>query len=219
MSEMNFERARATMIEQQIRTWDVLDDRVLQVIASVPREDFMPAAYRNLAFVDMNVPLGHGQVMMPPKLEARLLQELALAPTDTVLEVGTGSGYMTALLATMAKHVYSVDIVPEFKNQAALKLAARGISNVTLEVGDAARGWDRHAPYDAILISGSLPLLPDFRDSLRVGGRLVAIIGRAPAMEVRRIVRLDANSFDQRALFETDVPPLINAQEPPRFVF
>lgn len=219
MSEMNFERVRATMIEQQIRTWEVLDTRVLELIKRVPREDFVPPQYRNLAFVDMEIPLGHGQVMMAPKLEARLIQELNLNPQDTVLEVGTGSGYLTALLASLSRHVYSVEIIPEFHLQAAAKLAAKGIANVTLELGDAARGWDRHAPYDAIIVTGSLPLLPDFRDSLRVGGRLLAILGQSPAMEVRRFVRVTPESFDQRTLFETDLPALINAKEAPKFIF
>lgn len=220
MPEINFEVARSKMIEQQIRTWEVLDDRVLDLLRHVPREDFVPLQYRNLAFVDMAIPLARGQTMMPPKLEARLVQALNLKATDKVLEVGTGSGYVTALLATLARHVYSVEIDAEFSARAAQRLAAHGIANVTLEVGDAARGWDRHAPYDAVLITGSLPLLPaTFRESLAVGGRMIAIVGRAPAMEVRRIERVSATSFAERVLFETVVAPLANATAPSPFVF
>lgn len=219
MSEMNFDVARSNMIVQQIRTWEVLDERVLATLQRIPRENFVPVAYRKLAFTDMSIPLGRGQCMMPPKLEARLVQALELKPGDKVLEVGTGSGYVTALLAALAGHVYSVDIVPEFKMAAETKLAAHNIRNVTLDIGDAACGWDRHGPYDAILVTGSLPSLPDFRGSLTVGGRLVAIVGQSPAMQVRHIRRVSDAGFDERALFETDIAPLLNAPQPPKFVF
>lgn len=220
MPEMNFEAARSLCVEQQIRTWEVLDQRVLDLVARMPREDFVPAQYRKLAYVDMNIPLGRGQCMMAPKLEARLLQELDIDPKDKILEVGTGSGYMTALLAQLGGHVHTVEIVPEFKMEAAKKLAAHHIRNVSLEVGDAARGWDRHAPYDAILVTGSLPVLPkSFLESLAVGGRLIAIVGKSPVMEVKLIRRLGPDDFAERSLFETDVPPLLNAEEPARFVF
>lgn len=220
MSAMDFAVARQTMIERQIRTWDVLDQRVLDLIARLPREDFVPTIYRDMSFVDMNLPLGHGEVMMAPKLEARLLQELEIAPTDKILEIGTGSGYMTALLASQGQHVTSVEINPEFSADAANKLAHHGIRNITLEVGDGARGWERHKPYDVILITGSLPVLPEsFRESLALGGRLIAIVGKAPAMEVKRIRRVEAHSFNENSLFETVLPPLRNAIEPARFVF
>ena len=220
MSEMNFEVARFNMVEQQIRTWEVLDPRVLELVGRMPREDFVPPVYRKLAFADMNIPLGHGQVMMPPKVEARMLQELEISPEDKILEVGTGSGYMTALLASFGAHVYSVEIVPEFSTQAAAKLAALHIDNVTLEVGDAARGWDRHPPYDVIAITGSLPILPDsFRDSLKVGGRLFAIVGQSPVMEAKLIRRVDEGSWSEASLFETALPPLWNVLEPSKFVF
>lgn len=220
MPEIDFEVARSNMIEQQIRTWDVLDDRVLDLLRRVPREDFVPPQYRNLAFVDMPIPLGQGQAMMPPKLEARLLQALNVQPSDKVLEVGTGSGYVTALLATLAKQVYSVEILPEFSAHAARNLAAHGIANITLDVGDAANGWDRYAPYDVILVTGSLPLSPTrLRASLSIGGRMIAIVGHAPAMAVRRIERVTAESFTDTVLFETDVAPLINAVAPSPFVF
>jgi len=220
MSAFDFNLARQHMIESQIRIWDVRDERVLEVVGRTPREDYVPRNYRSIAFVDMNIPLGHGQVMMAPKLEARLLQELELKPTDKVLEIGTGSGHMTALLAALCRHVVSVEIIPEFTAEAAAKLAHHGVRNITLETGDGARGWDRQQPYDAILVTGSTPILPDaFQQSLAVGGRLIAIVGTAPAMEVRRIRRVDANSFKEESLFETVLPPLTNALEPPRFVF
>ena len=220
MLPVNFDAARDLMIKSQLRTWDVLDQRVLDLVARMPREEYVPAAYRNLAYVDMNIPLGHGEVMMAPKLEARLLQELEIDPRDKILEIGTGSGYMAALLANLGRQVVSVEIRPEFTAAAAAKLAHHGVRNITLEVGDAALGWDRQKPYDVIVITGSLPILPEtFQQSLAPGGRMIAIVGRAPAMEVRRIRRLDANSFHEDSLFETVLPPLINATEPSRFVF
>lgn len=218
MSEMNLDQARHNMIEQQIRPWEVLDQRVLDLLSTVPREDFVPSAYRNLAFADMNIPLGEGQVMMSPKVEARILQALNLQDHETVLEVGTGSGYVTALLANLAKRVISVDINPDMTRQAGEKLAAHGITNVTLETGDAALGWDAHAPYDAIVITGSLPLLPDnFKQTLNVGGRLLAIVGDSPAMGVLLITRVGDAEWAQETLFETDLPALINAPQPERF--
>jgi protein-L-isoaspartate(D-aspartate) O-methyltransferase len=220
MLPLNFDVARDVMIKSQLRTWDVIDQRVLDLVARMPRQDYVPAAYRNIAYVDMNIPLGHGEVMMAPKLEARLLQELEIDPQDKILEIGTGSGYMTALLASLGRQVVSVEIRPEFTAEAAAKLAHHGVRNITLEVGDAALGWDRQKPYNVILITGSLPILPEaFQQSLAPGGRLIAIVGRAPAMEVRRIRRLDAQAFQEDSLFETVLPPLINATEPPRFVF
>src|SRR5713101_7459774 len=175
---MSIEQARFNMIEQQIRTWEVLDQDVLDLLFVIRRERFAPEKWRALAFADMEIPLGHGQAMWPPKLEARVLQELAPEKTDTVLEVGTGSGYLTALFAAKAQHVYSVEIIPEFSKQAAQTLRSEGISNITLEVGDAARGWNAHAPYDVIVLTGSVPLLPEvFRQALKPAGRLFAIIG------------------------------------------
>lgn len=222
MQAFDFESARRKMLDQQIRPWEVTDERVIEAIARTPREDYVPAEYRHLAFADMNIPLGHGQVMMAPKLEGRLLQELAVKPKDKVLEIGTGSGYVTALLAHLAGQgqVYSVEIIPELAQQAQQKLAAHSVRNVQVEIGDAARGWSAHAPYDAILVTGSLPLPPDsLRDQLAPGGRLVVIVGRAPAMEALRIERLERENWKQSSLFETVIPPLINAPEPPRFVF
>lgn len=220
MSSLNFDVVRQKMIESQLRTWDVSDPRVLDLIARMPRQDYVPAACRNIAYVDMNIPLGHGEVMMAPKLEARLAQELEINPSDKILEIGTGSGYMTALLANLGRHVVSVEIRPEFTAEAAAKLAHHGIHNITLEIGDGARGWERQQPYDVILVTGSLPILPEtFQQSLAPGGRLIAIVGKAPAMEVKRIRRVDVRAFHQDSLFETVLPKLRNALEPARFVF
>jgi protein-L-isoaspartate(D-aspartate) O-methyltransferase len=217
---MNMEQARFNMIEQQIRTWEVLDPAVLDLLGRIPREDFVPVKYRNLAFADLTIPLGHEQVMMPPKVEGRLIQALGIKPDDTVLEVGTGSGYLTALLASLAKHVYSVDIFPEFKKQAQQKLAALGLSNVTIETGDAALGWEQHGPYDVIVITGSFPLYPDhYQRGLRVNGRMFVIAGRAPAMEALLVTRVGEADWMRESLFETDIPALINAPRPQSFVF
>jgi len=217
---MDMERARYNMVEQQIRPWEVLNDKVLESLFKVRRENFLPEAHRKLAFVDMQIPLGFGEVMLEPKLEARILQEVALKDSDRVLEVGTGSGYMTALLAQFAAQVYSVEIVPELHEGAKAKLESRGIDNVTLELGDAARGWDRHGPYDVIILGGSTPVLPEaFQRSLKVGGRLFAIVGEAPAMRAELVTRVAEEAFHREDLFETCVPPLRNAPLPPRFKF
>ncbi len=217
---MDFEVARANMVESQIRTWEVLDQRVLDLVLEVKRESFVPPAYRELAFADMEIPLGHGEVMLAPKLEARLVQELNLTPTDRVLEIGTGAGYMTALLARLAGQVLSVEIVPEFSRAAAARLAENGIRNATLEIGDGALGWARSAPYDAILVTGSLPMLPDeFAAQLAPGGRLIAVVGRAPIMTAQLVTCLAPGKITTVGLFETSIPPLQHAREPERFVF
>ena len=219
MSDMNLENARFNMIEQQIRPWEVLDQRVLDLLNKLPREDFVPQRYRKLAYTDTTIPLGNDQVMMPPRVEARILQALNIQTDDTVLEVGTGSGYVTALLASLSDHVYSVDINADMTRTAGDKLADHGITNVTLETGDAARGWDAHAPYDVIVITGSLPLLPvSFKQALNLGGRMVAIVGDSPVMEVVLITREGDSEWAQETLFETDLPALINAPEPERFI-
>lgn len=219
MSDMNLENARFNMIEQQIRPWEVLDQHVLDLLSKLPREDFVPERYRKLAYMDTTIPLGNDQVMIPPRVEARILQALNIQADETVLEVGTGSGYVTALLASLGDHVYSVDINAEMTRTAGDKLADHGISNVTLETGDAARGWDAHAPYDVIVVTGSLPLLPaNFKQALKVGGRLVAVVGDSPVMEVVLITREGESEWAQETLFETDLPALINAPKPERFI-
>lgn len=220
MPDLNFDSARKHMVESQIRTWEVFDPQVLDLMERAPREDFVPAAYRNLAYADWSIPLSQGQVMMPPKLEARLLQALDVQPTDKILEVGTGSGYLTWLLAKLGREVYSVEIDAVLSAQAEKTLAAHGIRNVTLEVGDAARGWDKHAPYDVILITGSLPLFPqEYQKSLAVGGRLVAVVGASPTMDVVLVRCTAEHAYTRVSLFETDLPPLKNAPAPASFVF
>lgn len=217
---MNIEQARFNMVEQQIRTWDVLDQDILNLLSKVKREEFVPQTYRTLAFVDMEIPLGHNQLMMQPKLEARIVQELAIKKTDRILEVGTGSGYLTALLAHQGHHVHSVDIVPEFKTRSEIRLKAHGFANASLEVGDAARGWSRHGPYDVIVLTASTPVLPEaYLDDLNPGGRMFVIVGDAPAMQAQLITCIDKGAYNTVTLFETNIQPLINAQQPERFVF
>lgn len=217
---MNLEQARFNMVEQQIRPWDVLDPAVLDLLFALPREKFVPEQHRALAFADLEIPLGHDEVMLAPKLEARMLQELAIRPTDKILEVGTGSGYMTALLARLGGHVVSVEIVPELKAFGEKNLKDHNILNVTLEQGDASRGWPQHGPYDVIVLTGSVPVLPDaFQASLAPGGRLLAVVGEAPVMTARLITRVGDESFSSVGLFETSIPALRNAQQPDRFVF
>ena len=217
---MNIEQARYNMVEQQIRPWDVLDQDVLDLLFKIRREDFVPEAHRALAFVDMEIPLGHGQATWTPKLEARAIQELAIQPTDRVLEVGTGSGYLTALLAADAAEVVSVDIEPEFTASATQKLRAHGIHNVTLLTGDASRDWPDEAGFDVIVLTGSTPLLSDaFRKRLKVGGRLFAIVGEAPVMQAQLITCTAPGATRSVVLFETCVAPLQNAPQPAAFVF
>ena len=186
-AQMDIEHARFNMVEQQIRTWEVLDQQVLDLLFTVRREEFVPPQYRSLAFVDMEIPLrtrAAGERMLAPKLEARMLQELAVKPTDRILEVGTGSGYMTALLAKRGAHVYSVEINPAIQRRGRRQARRARHHNVTLEIGDAARGWAKHAPYDVIVLTGSVPVLAEeFQRSLKPGGRLFAVVGEAPVME------------------------------------
>ena len=220
MAETDFETARYNMVVSQIRTGDVVDERLLELVRRAPRHEFVPAVHRHYAFADMQIPLEFGEVMMAPLVEARLLQELAIKTSDKILEIGTGSGYMTWLLSQLGKKVHSIEIVPEFTQRASEKLAAHGARNVELEIGDGARGWDRHAPYDVIVLTGSTPLLPEaFKKILALGGRLAAIVGQSPAMEARLIRRVSESSFESRVLFETDLPSLKNALAPNKFVF
>ncbi|HYD56467.1 MAG TPA: protein-L-isoaspartate O-methyltransferase [Burkholderiales bacterium] len=215
-----FEKARSNMVEQQIRTWEVLDQDVLDLLFVVPREEFVPAAHRALAFSDLEIPIGEAQKMWHPKLEARVLQELAVRKTDRVLEVGTGSGYLTALLSHRAAHVFSVEVSPKLAAFGRANLERHGVHNVTLEVGDAARGWSAHAPYDVIVLTGSTPVLPRaFLDQLAVGGRLFAVVGEPPAMRARLVTCTAAGAFGEIDLFETVIAPLANAERPPRFRF
>jgi protein-L-isoaspartate(D-aspartate) O-methyltransferase len=221
---MSVEQARFNMIEQQIRTWEVLDQDVLDLLYAVRREEFVPAAYRELAFSDLEIPLyegaAEGERMMQPKVEARILQELAVRKYERVLEVGTGSGYLAALLAARARHVHSVEINPRLKAFAEENLRRSGVENVTLELGDAAQGWPSHAPYDVIVLTGSTPILPpSFIAQLKTGGRLFAVVGDAPVMEARLITSVGQGSHHAVDLFETCLAPLKNAMQPERFQF
>jgi protein-L-isoaspartate(D-aspartate) O-methyltransferase len=217
---MNVEQARSNMIEYQIRPWEVLDQDVLDLLYAVKREDFVPAAYRMLAFADLEIPIGQGERMWAPKIEARVLQELALKPTDHVLEIGTGSGYFTALLAHRAQHVYSVEINAELKAAAEANLRRAGVDNVTLELGDGARGWTRHAPYDVIVLTGSTPVLPQqFLQQMKAGARLFAVVGTPPAMAARLITCTGEGAYNGVDLLETRLAPLANALAAERFSF
>lgn len=217
---MDVEQARFNMVEQQIRPWDVLDQEVLDLLFVMKREEFVPPAWRSLAFADLEIPLGHGQTMLSPKLEARMLQELQLRKADKVLEIGTGSGFMAALLAAKADQVVTVEILPELAAMARRNLQRSGVANVSVEEGDGARGWAAHAPYDVILLSGSTPVLPKaFLSQLKVGGRLLAVVGEAPAMQAQLITCVADGEYQTVGLFETVVAPLQNALQPERFVF
>ena len=219
MTHFDYEQARFNMIEQQIRTWDVLDQRVLDLLFAVRREDFVPPAYKALAFADLELPLPNGGKMWTPKMEARVLQELMLGTGERVLEIGTGSGYLTALLASEAGDVTSVELDAATAAEARAKLARHGFANVRVEVGDGARGFGGDT-YDAIVLGGSTPLLPErFVEQLAPGGRLFAVVGEAPVMKAR-LVRVEApGAAVTTDLFETVIPPLVNAVAPARFAF
>jgi protein-L-isoaspartate(D-aspartate) O-methyltransferase len=220
---MNLEQARTNMVEQQIRPWEVLDQDVLDLLYTVPREEFVPASCRNLAFTDMEIPIGEGEKMWAPKIEARVLQELAPRRSDRVLEIGTGSGYLTALLAHRAAHVTSVEIKPALAAFGRANIARHGVDNITLEVGDGARGYAKGGPYDIVVLTGSVPILPrSLLESLAPGGRVFAVIGEAPLMTasiVSRTAHGAPQSFRTTGLFETLIAPLVNCERPSRFAF
>ncbi|MGQ0545802.1 MAG: protein-L-isoaspartate O-methyltransferase family protein [Betaproteobacteria bacterium] len=217
---MNLEQARSNMVEQQIRPWDVLDQEVLELLYLVPREAFVPEQHRALAFSDLGIPIGEGERMWEPKLEARVLQELHLKKTDRVLEVGTGSGYLTALLAHRAAQVVSVEIKPPLAALGRRNLERHGVENVTLETGDASHGCPGHAPYDVIVLTGSTPVLPQaFQGELAVGGRFFAVVGEPPVMTARLVTCTAPGAWRAVDLFETSIDPLVNAEQRPRFRF
>ncbi|HDN69570.1 MAG TPA: protein-L-isoaspartate O-methyltransferase [Gammaproteobacteria bacterium] len=220
MKQTEIEQARFNMIEQQIRPWDVLDQQVLDTMNAIHREDFVPERYRSLAFADTSIPLGHEQVMMPPKLEGRVLQALAIAPADRILEIGTGSGYLTACLASLGQHVTSFDIMPDFTAAAGETLQGMDIGNVSLHTADVANGIDSDNRYDAIAVTGSLPMLQQqFHNNLSIGGRLFVITGSLPIMEAWLITRVDENNWARESLLETCIPPLQNADTTQEFIF
>ena len=218
--DKNVEKARSNMIEQQIRPAEVLDPRVLETISETPREAFVPENYQGLAFSDINVDLGNAQVMMKPIMEARILQALNIQPGDKILEIGTGSGYLTALLAKLGGHVESVEIDAKVLKKAEARLKSQKITNVTLVQGDASQGWNQNESYDVIAITGSFPLLPEsFQKQLTVGGRMAVIVGQSPVMEALLITREAEDQWVTKALFETDFPALLNAERPQAFIF
>jgi len=217
---MNFDVARTQMLGQQLRAWEVLDDRVLRAFAETPREEFVPREYRDLAFADTEIPLAHGQSMLAPKVEGRTLQALQVEPIDEVLVVGTGSGYLAACLARLAKRVTSIDIFPDFATAAAPKLAGRGINNVELKTADAL-GESLRAQFDAIAVTASVPtqaLVDQFVAMLRPQGRLFIVVGREPAMEAQLVTVLPNGTTTTEGLFETVLAPLVNAERPEPFV-
>ena len=217
---MNIEQARFNMIEQQIRPWNVLDQDVLELLVVVKREQFVPDAYKSLAFVDTEIPLPGGEAMLTPKVEARLLQEVAVKKHENVLEIGAGSGYMAALLAHKGRHVTTVEIQPELKALAEKNLANAGVSNVSVELGDGAQGWTSGAPFDVIVISGALEVLPEaFLKQIKVGGRIAAIIGEAPVMSAEIITRVSETGYDTVKVFETSVKHLQTSVKPSHFTF
>ncbi|MBI4005152.1 MAG: protein-L-isoaspartate O-methyltransferase [Gammaproteobacteria bacterium] len=215
---MNFDQARLNMIEQQIRPWEVLNQTVLNLIAEIHREDFIPEEYRQLALADTNIPLAHGQITMTPKVEARLVQSLNIKSGDKILEIGTGCAYLTALLAKSGREVTSVDIYGDFTGQADKKLKRYNINNVNLKTGDAINGWEKASPYDVIVVTGSVPVLePCFQEQLAAGGRLFVITGESPVMEALLLTRIGNKEWSREVLFETDLPALIGAPQPQRF--
>ena len=224
-SDNELENARINMIEQQIRPWEVLDQSVLDLLLQVRREQFVPPHLRLLAFVDFELPLNidgvvTGECMLAPKVEARLLQELGIHPHEQVLEVGTGSGYMAALAAHKAQTVWTIEIDPRLQAFGAANLARAGVRNAKVEGGDGSQGWPAHAPYDVIIMSGSLPSLPaSLLDQLKIGGRLAAIVGSAPVMSAQIVTRTGKDAFEPLALFETCTKPLRLARPPSAFRF
>jgi protein-L-isoaspartate(D-aspartate) O-methyltransferase len=211
--------ARRQMIDQQVRAWEVLDLKVLEAMARVPREEYVAADFRELAFADTNVPLAHGQSMLAPKVEGRILQALEIQPHEHALEIGTGSGFFAAVIGQLARSVRTIDIFPDFVRQATAAYARLGVHNVTAETADAMQLAQREA-YDVIAVTGALPVYDArFEQALKVGGRLFVCVGSGPLLEARRITRTGASDFARESLFETGMTPLLHAQEPPRFVF
>lgn len=217
---MNFEQARFNMVEQQIRPWDVLDQRILDLLLEIPREEFVAPEQKKLALADLELPLPNGSFMLTPKLEARLIQELNLKETDRVLEIGTGNAYMTALLSGLAKHIYSVDLDESLIESAAQKLAKFNLRNVSLKVENGLNGLLNEAPFDAIILGGSVKNIPEvLKQNLTIGGRLIAVVGTAPLMKATLIVRETEQAWREVALFETCTAPLNEDNKNKEFVF
>ena len=211
--------ARRQMIEQQVRAWEVLDPRVLEALQQVPREEYVPSAYREMAFADTAVPLGHGQSMLPPKLEGRILQALEIQPHEYALEVGTGSGFFAACIGRLARSVRTIDLFADFTGAARAAFQRTGTHNVVAATADAMQLAEREA-YDVIALTGSLPVYVErFEQALRIGGRLFVAVGRGPLLEALRVTRTGPSDWSRETLFETGMPALINAPEPSRFEF
>ena len=214
------EQARFNMVEQQIRPWQVLDPAVLHTLQHIARELFVPAAYQALAYTDTEIPLGHGQAMVAPRIDARLMHDVALKPTDKVLEIGTGSGYLTALLADRSHHVVSLEINPELHAKARTNLQSAEIANVDLRIADGSAGASDAGPFDAIVLGGSVYEVPQaLLDQLKVGGRLIAIVGEEPVMQATLYTRTSASAWDHRELWDTFAPRLLGFKQPSRFTF
>lgn len=217
---MNLEQARFNMIEQQIRPWDVVDKDVLHLLSVVKREDFVPLAHKALTFVDMEVPLGHGQFMLAPRVEARMLQDAAVQKHENVLEIGAGSGYMAALLAHRAQRVISLEINPELAAMARANLQKAGIHNAEVREFDGSKGSSADGPFDVIVMSGSVAEVPQvLLSQLKVGGRLIGIIGNEPIMRATVVTRDSEAGFSTRQPWDTLAPRLLNFPEAPRFQF
>lgn len=216
---MNTDFARRQMIKQQVRAWDVLDQNVLDVFSEVPRERFVPIEYESLAFADAEIPLGHGEMMMTPTIAGRVLQSLGLAGGESVLEIGTGSGFLTACLAKLSAHVTSIDIYQDFIASATTNISNCDIENVELLQMDGTQQLPEQT-FDAIAVTGSVRLFdPRFVESLNVGGRLFVVVGDGPAMAAKLVIRTEENDWHSETQFETNLAPLINAALPPQFSF
>ena len=217
---MNFEQARVNMVENQVRPWEVLDSRVLDVIGRVRREDFVAPAHRQLAFADLCLPIGHGEVMMKPVVEGRVLQALALQTTDHVLEIGTGSGYLSACLASLAARLSSVDIHPEFTAVATRRLRDAGIANASLVTGEAVNAWQPGEQFDALVVTGAVAEIPArWLSWLKPGARALIVRGQSPVQHATLLTQEAAGGYREEILFETDLPYLTHAEPAPRFVF
>ena len=217
---MNFDRARTNMVGQQVRSWEVLDKRILALFEKERREDFVPEQHRNLAFADINIPLAHGQVMMKPAVEGRMLQALELKPDDTVLEIGTGSGYITACLAALAKRVCTVEIFEDLLRDAEKQINEAGIENVEFYNADVMGDWLPEQAHDVVVVTGSVPVVPDrLKEWVNPGGRLFAIVGDSPAMEAKCLTRVNVTEWTEESLFETDLPALVNSEKAAVFEF
>jgi len=215
---MNLDQARFFMVEQQIRPWDVLDPKILDLIMDIPRHLFVEAGNEELAYSDIELPIGHEQSMMAPKIEGRLLQALDIDEDDCVLEIGTGSGYLTALMANLGKSVTSVELYEDILNHAKTRLAS--YQNIELVSGDAANGWEDGNKYDVIVLTGSTPTVPQsYKEQLNLGGRLAIVTGNSPAMTAQVITRISDQEWETETLFETDLKPLISSNSNSKFTF